>query len=556
MKRPTLANENMVSLYAGRSYLSPSSKSPLQAYQKSMNLNFNSPKSETQKSFGFGPKAMGTNLRASAKMEKSEPILERKNSKNSNDNYMKNSSAVIAYGGGITRPNKPRGSSTKLSSSDKPSKNEQYVSKYSDTLNLRDSLLKQSRQKNLEINTDVQTYKTTGAIKAYSTKSKDLQVSSIGGNNDSYSGLDYTAKYFANQSAIHNSSSNKFDYSRTEGNDDKQGITPTTKQKSALGRILANTSEKGFSGSVRKPTPQNHSMDDDNYYKAPSQPTLKVNNFFSSSKRKELENSLQKRNDREEVGRSIDIGTKASNKSHLDYRQAYKGYVGMDDSKDDIRDVRNLSLTTPAKEPKSTGALQKNSLSSFITKVEKGSALPIRPPPKSNNEDDSPGVHARPYLTLEDKANMRAGRNASESLSSTTTNSESKPITFGKGRLTQQSLSSSQEVAKPKSKSFGLASQPNRDISRDQDEDVTPKRDAFTYYTTSLEKHHRNWNDSDYFCQIYKEHFIQSFQALTFCKYLRPVDPRMIAQKKVFLPKKPSHKGIVYSYNQFYLNFL
>lgn len=134
---------------------------------------------------------------------------------------------------------------------------------------------------------------------------------------------------------------------------------------------------------------------------------------------------------------------------------------------------------------------------------------------------------------------MRAGRNASESLSSSTTNAESKPITFGKGRLTQQAGTSSQEVVKQKTKSFGLA----RDLSRDQDDEVTPKRDTFTYYVTSLEKHHRTWSE-DYFCQIYKEHFIQSFQALTFCKYLRPVDPRMIAQKKVFLPKKPSHKGI------------
>lgn len=388
MKRPTLANENMVSLYAGRSYLSPSSKSPLQAYQKSLNLNFNSPKSEVQKSFGFPQKALGTNLRASAKLEKSEPVLERKNSKNNNDSYSKTSNAVMAYGGGITRPNKPRGSSTKVSSSDKSLKNEQYGSKYSDTLNLRDSLLKQSRQKNLEINTDIQTYKTTGAIKAYSTKSKDLQerlqVSSIGGNNDSYTGLDYTAKYFVNQSAVHNSSSNKFDYSRTEGNDDKQGISPTTKQKSALGRILANTSEKGYGGSVRKPTPQNNnSIDDDSYYKAPTQTTLKVNNFFSSSKRKELENSMQKRdkslnfsvNKDEDMGRSIDTSTKATNKSHLDYKQLYKGYAAVDDSKDDIRDVRNLSLSTPAKEPKSTGTLQKNSLSSFITKVDKGKVI-------------------------------------------------------------------------------------------------------------------------------------------------------------------------------------
>jgi len=552
MKRPTLANENMVSLYSGRSYLSPSSKSPLQAYQKSLGLNFNSPKSEAQKGFGFSQKPIGTNLRASTKVEKNEPVLERKNSKTNNESYTsKTSNAASAYGN-ASRLNKPRGSSTKISSTDKLMKGDQYGSKYSDTLNLRDSLLKQAKQRNLEINTEIQAYKSTGGVKGYSTsKNKDLQerlqVSSIGAN-DSYSGLDYTAKYFMNQSAVQ-IPNGKYDYNRTEGNDEKLSITPTTKQKSALGRILANASDK--SQSLRKPS-QN---DDDSYYRNTSQSSLKVNNFFASTKRKELENSLQKRekslnystkehnttNDREDIARSIDVGMKA-NKSQIDYKPSYKGYVGIDDSREDVKDVRNLSLSNPPKEPKSSSA-QKSALSSFITKVDKGSSLPIRP---KNNEEDSPGfAQSRPYLTLEDKANLRAGRNASESIPATSSNAESKTITFSKNRLNQQALASSTlEGAKQKAKSFGLAPSQARDFSRDQDteDDLSPKKDAFTYYITSLEKHHRNWNDSDYFCQIYKEHFIQSFQALTFCKYLKPVDPKMLAQKKVFLPKKPSHK--------------
>jgi len=538
MKRPTLANENMVSLYSGRSYISSASKSPLQAYQKSFGLSFNSPKSETQKGFGFPQKATGTSLRASTKaVEKSEPVLERKNSKTNNESYTKSStsSSALVYGGS-TRPNKPRGSSTKMSSTDKLMKNEQYGSKYSDTLNLRDSLLKQTKPRNLEINTDIQTYKSTGGVKAYSTKSKDLQerlqVSSIGAN-ESYSGIDYSSKYFVNQSAIHNP--NKYDYTRTEGND----ITPTTKQKSALGRILANTNDKTQSGSlVRKPS-QN---DDDNYYYKNISQTPKVNNFFASSKRKELETSVQKRekslnytrelnttNDREDI--------KMSNKSHIDYKPTYKGYAGTDDSRDDVKEARNMSLSNP---PKASSATQKSSLSSFITKVDKGSAIPIRP---KNNDDDSQSLTpTRPYLSLEEKASMRANRGASESVSATTTNAESKTITFSKGRLNQQALaSSSQENSKHKAKSFAQNREFSREFETSEDYSLK-KKDNFTYYITSLEKHHRNWNESDYFCQIYKEHFIQSFQALTFCKYLKPVDPKMLAQKKVFLPRKPAHK--------------
>jgi len=560
MKRPTLANENMVSLYSGRSYLSPSSKSPLQAFPKSIGITYNSPKNEVQKGFAFPQKALGTNLRASAKLEKSEPVLERKNSKNTNDSYSKVASSATLNYSSLTRPNKPRGSSTKLTSSEKaikvdqPELGRQYGSKYSDVLGLRDALLKQSKQRTLEVETGVQAYKVTGGVKGYSTttKSKDLQErlqsSAIGGTDVSYSGIDYTpnGKYFVNQTAVHNT--NKFDYSRTEGNDekDKQSITPTTKQKSALGRILANTSEKGNTGTIRR-TNQN---EDDGLYNSSS---LKVNNFFASSKRKELENSLQKRD------KSLNISTKEQSNTNEredgggDYnmKMAYKSQLAgykpygsaQDDSRDDPKDSRNHSLSIQTKEPKSASSVQKSSLSSFITKVEKGSALPI----KAKRDDDSAGLApTRPYLSLEDKPSTKVTRNASESLSNASTNASNADsrITFNKGKLNQQASTSSQEVAKQKAKSFGLSPALNKDNSRDQDmdEDETPAKDSFTYYISNLEKHHRNWDELDYFCQIYKEHFIQSFQSLTFCKYLKPVDPKLLAQKKVMLPKRPTHK--------------
>jgi CTD small phosphatase-like protein 2 len=67
-------------------------------------------------------------------------------------------------------------------------------------------------------------------------------------------------------------------------------------------------------------------------------------------------------------------------------------------------------------------------------------------------------------------------------------------------------------------------------------------RDPFIYYMTNLEKAHR-WNgDPDYFVHIYREHFLQSFQALSFIKGVKPTDPAVLAQKKVHLPRRETHK--------------
>ena len=155
-----------------------------------------------------------------------------------------------------------------------------------------------------------------------------------------------------------------------------------------------------------------------------------------------------------------------------------------------------------------------------------GAGIPTRP----KKDDDMSAGLARPYLTLEDKANTK--NNNIENASRTTPN-ENRSKGYGK--------TSTSEVAKTKGRSSGPSTPLHKDSGKGLE--LASNKDTFTYYSTSLEKHHRNWNDNDYFCQIYKEHFIQSFQALTFCKYLRPVDPKVLAQKKVFLPKKGIHKG-------------
>jgi len=78
------------------------------------------------------------------------------------------------------------------------------------------------------------------------------------------------------------------------------------------------------------------------------------------------------------------------------------------------------------------------------------------------------------------------------------------------------------------------------------------------YYMAGIDRYLRNNVnfETDYFAKIYKEHFLQGYQAINFCKYLKAVDPAELAKKKVYLPKKESHKGIYSEIVEFILNII
>jgi len=416
MKRPTLANDNMVSVYSGRTYFSPSSnKNSLASLQKSLlGISFNSPKSESQKAFMFSQKPSTNLLRASAKVEKTGLGEQRKVSKNNSESYPRTPSTSSTYAGpsGSTRAgNKLRGSSTNTSTMNK-SKGEimsattkQYsLPKYPDSLTLKDALLKQTKTRNLEIDTEVQTFKDSGGLRAYSTKNKDYKNKLYGTTSPNGSGsnasLDYSSKY--SHLINHNSTGNlKYENIRTEPNDERLKMTPNNKQKNVLSRILSNTSEKSRSALVRKPPLEDNSL----LINQPSPNTLKINNFFSNAKRKEMENSLYKKDkslnlsikfesDKTEVSRSSELNKKITNKVKQDHKATYKKLGYNDDSVGDFQkteqDSKNLSInytnsstnnlqTNPSYETKTTNPTSpsqtKISLNSFITKVDKGNLI-------------------------------------------------------------------------------------------------------------------------------------------------------------------------------------
>jgi hypothetical protein len=180
--------------------------------------------------------------------------------------------------------------------------------------------------------------------------------------------------------------------------------------------------------------------------------------------------------------------------------------------------------------------------------------------PKSTEKDDSPSK--KPYLMLDDKYNKTPKANptmastpSSNSSSSllykgapkTTTNQDAKTFQFGASKLSAPTQSSNSQEAAKKTKISKPSTPSSRGQSKENTEALTPtspleKKAQIVYYVTGLEKYHRNYFENDYFCQIYREHFLQTYQAMMFCRYLKPVDPKVLAQKRVFLSKRESHK--------------
>ena len=61
------------------------------------------------------------------------------------------------------------------------------------------------------------------------------------------------------------------------------------------------------------------------------------------------------------------------------------------------------------------------------------------------------------------------------------------------------------------------------------------------YYFSNLAIAYKSPDICDYFVQLYKEHFSQTFQALSYCKGIKPEEFEQIEEKKVFLKKRDSH---------------
>jgi len=194
---------------------------------------------------------------------------------------------------------------------------------------------------------------------------------------------------------------------------------------------------------------------------------------------------------------------------------------------------------------------QQKSLKDFITQVNPAdniiaskTKMDIQKPEPQNYSNiqvqpQSAKNNTRPLLNERHMAAPGATINISKT-SSTTTNSsvaqESRSFTFNSSLINKHS-----------SRTGG-----NNNTIEERNNAMVAKKEAqkaaaviCQYYMAGIEKYLKNTSASfegDYFAKIYREHFLQGYQAINFCKYLKPVDPTVLAQKKVYLPKKESHK--------------
>jgi len=179
------------------------------------------------------------------------------------------------------------------------------------------------------------------------------------------------------------------------------------------------------------------------------------------------------------------------------------------------------------------------SLQSFVTKVNKGEAFgSIKK--YGEKRDNSARRAQKPQLNLDASKPIRAV-DLDLKAPKTTPNIESKvfTISLGKGSASPTAASSQTLVPKTKKGAKEVQKAVQENIVRAKAQGKEP----FIYYMTHLEKAHKWGGEPDYFVQIYQEHFLQSFQALGFCKNMKQPDPVVLAQKRVNFPQRESHKG-------------
>lgn len=128
---------------------------------------------------------------------------------------------------------------------------------------------------------------------------------------------------------------------------------------------------------------------------------------------------------------------------------------------------------------------------------------------------------------------------------------------YGRPHSTNKGVSSSQELKGAKvfinlGKGTTALSKPeSKESLESNSQSLRPA--PFIYYVTSLRKHLTTQNERDYFCQLYKEHLLQSYQALNFIRYMKPIDSKVHTQKKVSLPRRPGYQGTSIRFTRYFI---
>lgn len=528
----------------GREYISLSPKLASATYSEGFGTKFNSPKTISAKGFVL-PKSNNENVTLLASpVQRAGPTK----SKSIKSSLLLNAGNVSSpkIGGIPNSPTtfgikddkkalKPKGDSLRTVSSTPKNSG---VSKGAEPLRAREIAGANSSQykwKKLEISTEFNNTKSSYASRPQTTKNTEIDENNgvVTKNSITQQSLQLIPKQLQNRADGYTISVDTKNEQKARSGRPLSSSTVNTKHSSstpkdgykARSALLKDNSEntatrtsykKNTASTTPKASANHHGIED----MTPQTTTAVTGKKFSATTQVDLRASWQASNTTTESAKKRPLSAKKETK----------------EVKEDLQVEKNNSTKTPT---------EKISLNSFVTSVSKGDAFSSIKKYGEKRDGSVKKVTKKPTLTLDERDKPVRAVELELRGSQTTANSDSKTFTISLGKATAVS---SQAQKNTKNTRNGAstpkdAMRTSQEISTRNKAQVQAqgKEQPFIYYMSNMEKAHR-WNgEPDYFVQVYREHFLQTYQALTFCKMLKPADLSVIAQKKVNLPKKEIH---------------
>lgn len=559
MRPATLSSNDYSNYYPSYSYNGSSPKTT--SSQRNFGYSYNSPKTDSQKSFTYSTKLRNDNSRYVAKSERvAESPSEKRNAKlrESSASRIQTFSSTYSgfynadkdtddkrdtYDGYRTRDTFGNSSSTRNIS----------ASPLSRSVFLKDATREDSNilsRKKYDIdNASSSVSRTPTETRPFTTKNVETREEYEDLNPKkgavTYYPLDeFISRYSTQKNTVPSQNSrvntqNSDAYSRS--------LTLSRIMANAPTRPSATTNLRGSAFFDSSNSPQNSNLS-----------SSKLNTTYADRQNNETPNRFQKLLTNVPTFEYKKVDTRESDnytpsneralltRSELNFRKTFTRNDEVDSKPPSYRNAHdNKDRPTTASPSKNE---EKLSLDSFVTKVERGAMLKptynyeekseYNNKPRSNygassydNEDDRDRGYG-----VSRESNLRASQTFYN-------NKDSKFFNSYDNRSTSNNEPTySNDLAKwsGKSRQSSVRNDDSTDGSQDDDD---YGRSSHTYYMSNLEKYLRRHDDRDYFCQIYKEHLQQSFQSMKFCRYMKQTDPKVLAKKKVYLTKKEVYRN-------------
>jgi len=562
MRPATLSSNDYSNYYPSYSYNGSSPKTT--SSQRNFGYSYNSPKTDSQKNFTYATKLRNENPRYVAKSERvAESPSEKRNAKlrESSASRMQTFSSTYsgfynpdkdnddkrdAYDGYRSRENFGNSTSTRNIS----------ASPLSRSVFLKDATREDSNilsRKKYEIdNMSSSVVRMPTESRPFSTKNVETReeyedLNPKKGTVTYYPLDEFISRYSTQKSTVPSQNSRV----NTQNSD-------AYSRSLTLSRIMANAPTRPSSTNLRgsaffdsSSSPQNSGLN-----------SSKLNTTYAERQNNETPNRFQKLltnvpnfeykklDTRENDNYSPSNDRPVLTRSEFNFRKTYNrndevdskppSYRGGVDSKDRPTTTSNASKSE-----------EKLSLDSFVTKVERGAMFKPTYHYEEKTDYKAGATRSNYGASYNDDerdrgtySNTSSNLRASQTFYNNRDSSNNSKFFNSYDRNPEEPSTYAQEAAKwTATKSTRPSSVRNDDSTDGSQDDDEYGRSSHNYYMSNLEKYLKRHDDRDYFCQIYKEHFQQSFQSMKFCRYMKQTDPKVLAKKKVYLTKKEAYRN-------------